>query len=147
MRIRRHFSCQASGEHALSVIKNVSLYPAFLPFIRSAEIQSEQTKADASYAILVVGLGMEYEFIGSVKDASNNQLELGQVKGPFKSFKGIWRAQSVDTDACEVSIDCEFELKSLAHSLLLKSAQRRISSQLQTKFLNRIESTYQMTKE
>jgi coenzyme Q-binding protein COQ10 len=105
------------AELMYAVVSDVEKYPQFLPWVVALRVLSRGE--NRMTAEMAVGYGALRERYTSdvVLDPVQRRVDVGQIKGPFKTLENHWRFTPLD-DGCEIEFSIKFEFKSrLLHSV------------------------------
>jgi coenzyme Q-binding protein COQ10 len=112
-----------SADLMYAVVSDVEKYPQFLPWVVALRVLSRgESRMTAEMA---VGYGALRERYTSdvVLDPMQRRVDVGQIKGPFKTLENHWRFTPIFNreeggDGCEIEFSIKFEFKSrLLHSV------------------------------
>lgn len=110
-----------SAQAMFELVADIERYPEFLPGCSGAEIL--ETMPDGIVARLDLSkAGVKQSFITRNTNAAPSSIRLALEDGPFDSLRGEWRFDSLSEEACRVSLDLTFQLR----SGLLKMAASRL---------------------
>ena len=99
-------------------------YPEYLEGCVGARvIHSDATHMEARLDLARGGISQS--FVTSNELTPYERISLRLKEGPFDNFAGVWRFQSLALDACKVSLDLEFTVRS---ALLGAAASRLIDA-------------------
>lgn len=94
------------------IVDDVARYPEFLPWCAGAEIL-EARDGELVAELELAGRGIRERFTTRNLRFPHERIELHLVKGPFRSFAGVWtftRLGSGADEGCKVALALEFEL-------------------------------------
>jgi ribosome-associated toxin RatA of RatAB toxin-antitoxin module len=109
-----------SDRQLFILVNDVEAYPEYLEGCVGAQVLS----SDENYMEARLDLarsGVSQSFITMNKLTPYEQITLSLKDGPVESFDGAWRFQRLADEACKVSLDLEFSVRS---SLLGAAATR-----------------------
>lgn len=101
--------CPAEQMYAL--INDVEAYPEYMDGCESATIL-EHTDETMVARLSLHRSGLHHSFITRNRLFPPERVELTLEEGPFEFFEGQWRVQPLRADACKVSLQLRFRLKS-----------------------------------
>jgi len=64
------------------------------------------------------------------------------LEGPFKSLYGLWEFQSINTSACKISLEIEFEINNSFLDAAIGVVFEQIVASLVQSFCNRAKQVY-----
>ena len=64
------------------------------------------------------------------------------IEGPFKALKGEWSFKSLDSDACKIQFEVEFEVSNGVLNVAIGTVFEQIASTLVDSFCERAKSIY-----
>ena len=134
-----------SADQMFTIINDIDVYPAFLPWCNGAEIiNREDNEMVARLDIEKAGLKQSFTTKNIWDCASNEQwqMEMLLVEGPFSHLKGLWSLQALGDDGCRVSIKLEFELNSRVMNATLGKVFGVVSDKMVDAFCDRAERIY-----
>ena len=103
------------------LVADIARYPEFLPGCSGAEIL-ERTDAGVVARLDLSKAGVKQSFVTRNTKVAPSSIRLALEDGPFESLDGEWRFEALSEDACRVSLDLTFQLR----SGLLKMAANRL---------------------
>ncbi len=110
-----------SAETMFALVSDIARYPEFLPGCSGAEILEQ----DGSVVVARLDLskaGVTQSFVTRNTNTPFDSIQLSLEDGPFESLGGEWRFDALSEEACRVSLDLTFQLR----SGLLKMAASRL---------------------
>lgn len=94
-----------------ALVADIESYPEFLPGCVGAEVL--ETKPGGVVARLdLAKAGVKQSFVTSNTNITNESIHLELADGPLESLRGTWRFQALSDEACKVTLDLSFELRS-----------------------------------
>jgi ribosome-associated toxin RatA of RatAB toxin-antitoxin module len=140
-RIARSAIVERSAERMFALVDDVESYPSFLPWCRSAHVH--ERGADSVRATLTVGIaGISQSFTTQNDNRPPESIEMRLVEGPFRSFAGKWRFQSLSSRACRIEFSLEYEFSSRALAVALQPLFDRIADTMVDAFARRAAQVY-----
>ena len=103
------------------LVADIARYPEFLPGCSGAEIL-ETTDEGVVARLDLSKAGVKQSFVTRNINMAPSCIRLSLEDGPFDSLGGEWRFEALSEDACRVSLDLTFQLR----SGLLKMAASRL---------------------
>ncbi len=91
------------------LVRQVPLYPEFLPWVRAAELHEEEGDRQlATLEVRIAGIVQRFTTENGLVEAE--QITMTLQKGPFEQLSGTWRFKPLGTDGARVSLDLSFSL-------------------------------------
>lgn len=103
------------------LVADIASYPEFLPGCSGAQI-IEQTENVVVGKLDLSKAGVTQSFVTRNTNTPHTSITLALEDGPFESLGGEWRFDALSDEACRVSLDLTFQLR----SGLLKMAASRL---------------------
>ena len=110
-----------SAQTMFDLVADIARYPEFLPGCSGAEIL-EITDAGVVARLDLSRAGVKQSFVTRNTNVAPSNISMALEDGPFDSLGGEWRFEALSEDACRVSLDLMFQLR----SGLLKMAASRL---------------------
>ena len=98
------FTCRQMFE----LVNNVEDYPRFLPWCHSSTILS-RTEKEVVATLEINWKGIHKSFTTRNTLYPYERVDINLINGPLKHMEGIWDFVPLDTQACKVNLDLEFE--------------------------------------
>ena len=121
---------------AFEIVSNFEKYSEFIPGCKEAILIKKDDCIEIGRLDFEI-LGKEY-FIESENSLTNNSIEIKQLKGPFKDFKGKWVVIKIDEASCHIFLKAEFELPFLLNAITPQSLIDKFSITIINSFINRV---------
>lgn len=97
-------------EQVFDVVSDVTRYPEFLPWCRSARVLERQGR-EVLAELELDAPGMHQRFTTRNVLLPHERIELHLVSGPFRTFEGAWHFKRLGSNqGCKVELDLRFEL-------------------------------------
>jgi len=141
MKVSRSALLPYSASQMYEIVADIRAYPDFLNWCEAIEIIDEQeleviAKLKISYSKLNI------QFTTRNQNIPNERIIMNLVDGPFSSLEGVWLFKKLNSDACKVSIDMQFDFdRSVVPSIFTKVFEKIISMQLDA-FQKRAQNIY-----
>lgn len=130
-----------SAEQMFNLVNDVERYAEFLPWCRSSQVLSRaHDEVRASVEIAHGSLRKSFTTLNRLQ--SGKMIEMTLEQGPFKHLHGFWRFDVLDTAACKVSLDLEFEFASYLIGLAMGPVFNQIANSLVDAFTRRARDVY-----
>lgn len=111
-----------SNEKLFQLVNDVEAYPQFMDGCVGAHVlHTDDRHMEARLDLARGGIAQSFTTLNELHPFEMITLQLRE--GPFESFAGRWRFQPLATEACKVSLDLDFTVRS---SLLGAAAARLI---------------------
>ena len=110
-----------SAQTMFDLVADIARYPEFLPGCSGAQVL-EQTDNEVVARLDLTKAGVTQSFVTRNTNTPHTSITLVLEDGPFDSLAGEWRFDTLSEDACRVSLDLSFQLR----SGLLKMAASRL---------------------
>ena len=110
-----------SAKTMFDLVADIASYPEFLPGCSGAQI-IEQTENVVVGKLDLSKAGVTQSFVTRNTNTPHTSITLALEDGPFESLGGEWRFDALSDEACRVSLDLTFQLR----SGLLKMAASRL---------------------
>lgn len=130
-----------SAESMFELVNDVATYPEFLPWCGGSEV-IEHTDDEMVASILIAKAGLKHKFMTRNELQRPEKIELHLLEGPFKSLYGVWEFQSLDSQACKISLDIEFEISNSFLNAAVGVIFEQIVSTLVQSFCDRAKQVY-----
>jgi len=116
--IQRSALMPYSAETMFNIVNDVAAYPGFLPWCGDSKILSQDEDSMDASVLMKKGV-LNHWFSTHNELEANQSIDMKLIDGPFKKLEGSWRFHELDTDACKIELDLEFEFSlGLASTLL-----------------------------
>lgn len=132
-----------SARSLFELVNDVEAYPQYMEGCVGAQILLADTAFVEARLDLARG-GISQSFTTRNELQPYEQISLSLKEGPFESFGGAWRFQALAEEACKVSLDLEFSVRS---GLLGAAAARlfdRVASNLVDAVVRRAGQIYRV---
>ena len=100
-----------SAQTMFELVADIARYPEFLPGCSGAEIL-EATDSGVVARLDLAKAGVKQSFVTRNTNVWPSSIRLELEDGPFDSLGGEWRFEALSEDACRVSLDLTFQLRS-----------------------------------
>ena len=140
--INRQALVPYSPEEMYALVEDLEAYPGFLPWCRSARIESRDEDCVRATIELAKG-SLHKAFTTSNRLQKDKMIEMRLVEGPFKHLEGFWRFDGLqDGRACKVSLDLDFEFSSKLMALAIGPIFHQVANTLVDAFVKRAKEVY-----
>jgi ribosome-associated toxin RatA of RatAB toxin-antitoxin module len=141
-RIKRSALVHYSPAEMYALVNDVTAYPKFLPWCKSAQVISESgAEMIASVEIAKGALNRTFTTKNTLK--KNSRIEIELVNGPFRTLHGAWKFHPLKhNEACKIEFDLAFEFESGLMSIAAKPVFTQIANSLVDAFSKRAVEIY-----
>ncbi len=123
------------------LVNDVSAYPEFLPWCRSARVVWSDTDHVKACIELAKG-GLRKSFTTLNRLRSGEAIQMRLVEGPFKKLEGSWRFVPLPDGACRVSLALDFEFASRLLRVTVGPVFNQIANTMVDSFVKRANEVY-----
>ena len=118
------------------LVNSIEEYPRFLPWCHSSQIIS-RTEKEVTASLEVNWKGVHKSF--TTRNVLNpyDRMQMSLINGPLKHMEGIWDFHALDTHACKVMLDLEFEFAGGLIDRLFQPVFQHIANTLVDAFCKR----------
>lgn len=139
--ISRHALVPYSPAQMFALVDDISAYPQFLPWCRSAqEFSRDEDHVKASIEIAKGAVNKSFTTMNRMQ--VNKIIEMSLIDGPFRHLHGFWRFEELKPGACKVSLDLDFEFSSKLVSLAVGPVFNQVANTLVDSFVQRARAVY-----
>lgn len=140
--INRQALVPYSPAQMFALVDDVEAYPSFLPWCRSARVESRD--ADCVRATIELAKGSLHKaFTTANRLQKDKMIEMRLVQGPFRHLEGFWRFDALqDGQACKVSLDLDFEFSNKIVALAVGPVFNQVANTLVDAFVRRAKEVY-----
>jgi ribosome-associated toxin RatA of RatAB toxin-antitoxin module len=100
-----------SAARMYALVEDVESYPRFLPWCSGAAVEFRDALRTVA-TLHVEYRGVRQQFTTENRKRPGERIELGLVRGPFRSLRGEWRFAALAEDACRVELSLAYQLRS-----------------------------------
>ena len=130
-----------SAHEMYVLVADIDSYGEFLPWCGHARVVSRHDD-NVTAAVTIAYGGVHKTFTTANRMQTDKTIEMRLVEGPFKHLFGYWRFQALDTSACKVSLDMEYEFSNALLGMVMGPVFSRIANDLVDGFHRRAECLY-----
>ncbi len=141
MQINKSALVAYSPEQMYALVDDITAYPEFLPWCRSAE-EHHRTASAVEASLEIAHSGLHKHFTTHNCLEPHSSIEMSLVKGPFKSLTGIWRFEALGDAGCKVSLEMDFEFSSKLLGMTFGPLFSKIAGTLMDSFIERAKVVY-----
>ncbi|TAK76444.1 MAG: type II toxin-antitoxin system RatA family toxin [Gammaproteobacteria bacterium] len=139
--LKRNAIVPYSTHQMFELVNNIEDYPRFLPWCHSTRIIS-RSETEIVASLEINWKGIHKTFTTRNRLYPDERMEMGLVDGPLKRMEGIWEFQALDTHACKVLLDLEFEFAGGFIDKLFQPVFQHIANTLVEAFCKRAIELY-----
>lgn len=130
-----------TAEEMFDLVNDVRRYPEFLPWCAATEVVCEEEGILEATLHLSKG-GLKYSFTTRNKLKRPERMEIGLVKGPFKSLTGIWTFTPLSDEASKVELNMHFEFPGKLTGAAMTKVYSSVATTLVDAFVTRADQIY-----
>lgn len=128
-------------EQLYQLVNDIEQYPKFLPGCSDARIL--EIKDNEVCAELFIQKGpLQLSFSTRNHLIENQRIDMRLLKGPFKSFNGIWSFEAVEGGGSMVGLEMDFELSNRLLQMTLGPLFQKLAQDMVHIFLKRAKQVY-----
>lgn len=99
------------AEHLFALVADIERYPDFLDGCVGAEIITREANT-VTARLKLARAGLTHSFVTRNTLHAPESMQLELVDGPFERFQGCWKFKALAPDACKVTLQLDFKLRS-----------------------------------
>lgn len=141
MQINKSALVPYSPEQMYALVDDITAYPQFLPWCHAAE-EHHRTDAHVEASLEIAHSGLHKSFTTRNELYPHERIEMGLVKGPFKTLKGVWRFEPLGNEGSKVSLVMDFEFSSKLMGMTFGPLFSKIAGTLVDSFIERAKVVY-----
>ena len=130
-----------SAQQVFDLVNDVASYPEFLPWCGGSQVVSE-SPSHMTAKVTIAKLGIKQTFETSNHLVPGQRIQMNLIEGPFKSLRGEWEFKALDTDACRIRFEVEFEVSSGLLNMAIGPIFEQIASTFVDSFCERAKTVY-----
>ena len=130
-----------STHQMFELVNAIEEYPRFLPWCQTAHVLS-RLENEVVATLEVNWKGIHKSFTTKNTLFPEHKIEISLVNGPFQHLEGIWQFHALDTHACKVTLDMEFEFAGRFIDRLFQPIFQHIANTLVDAFCKRAVEVY-----
>ena len=139
--IQRSALVNFSTKQMYDLVNDVESYPQFLPGCVGGQLLTLENN-EMTATVTVAKAGIRGEFTTHNIMHPYHKIEIRLVKGPFKSLSGMWHFTELDTNACKVVLDLEFEFSNRLVSMAFGRIFKELAGAMVQAFCQRAKQVY-----
>ncbi len=107
-RIDRSALVMYSARQMYDLVNDIESYPLFMQGCQKARVIS-RTDSEVIGELTLGKAGLQHSFTTRNTVKPGEEMCMGLVEGPFRTFGASWRFQPLAENACKVSLQMEFD--------------------------------------
>ena len=139
--VRRSALVSYHAAEMFALVNDIESYPQFLPWCGATQVLSRDVD-EVRATIEIVKSGIHKSFTTSNRLQPNQMIEIRLLDGPFRHLEGCWRFESLNDNACKISLNLEFEFSSKMLGLMIGPVFSQITNSLVDAFCARASDVY-----
>lgn len=140
-RITRSALVMFSAQQMYELVNDIGSYPEFLPGCVASRIVSK-TDDTITAALDVAKVGIRKTFTTRNKLTPYQYISVELVDGPFKSLHGGWTFTPLDSEACKVELNLDFEFTSRLVEIAFGGVFKELANAMVQSFSERAKEVY-----
>ncbi|MBT5032814.1 MAG: ubiquinone-binding protein [Proteobacteria bacterium] len=150
--VSRSALVEYSAEQMYILVKDIERYPAFLDWCGYAAIEEAiDSSGEGEGDSVLATVGVKYQGINkrfttrNINTGNSNTgfaIDMELVEGPFSKLVGRWEFNKLSSSASKVSLNLEFEIKSILMRPLLTTVFAKIADRQVGAFCRRADIVY-----
>lgn len=133
-----------SAERMFALVDDVSSYPNFLPWCAGTEVH-ERTDAEVLASLDVARGGVKHRLTTRNRLVSHERIDMILVDGPFRDLEGRWQFMPLDSNACKVVLQLDFEFSGALSRMTFGPVFNQAASTMVEAFCRRANEIYAQT--
>ncbi|OGT38283.1 MAG: ubiquinone-binding protein [Gammaproteobacteria bacterium RIFCSPHIGHO2_12_FULL_38_14] len=139
--LKRSAIVSYSTRQMFELVNDIEEYPRFLPWCDKSEIIKKNNE-EVVAALDINWKGIHKRFTTRNRLYPFERMEINLVNGPLQRMEGIWCFQSLNTNACKVLLDLEFEFAGSFIDRFFQPVFQHIANTLVDAFCKRAVELY-----
>ncbi|GGY79948.1 type II toxin-antitoxin system RatA family toxin [Marinobacter zhanjiangensis] len=133
-----------SAERMFALVDDVASYPEFLPWCAGTEVH-ERTDAEVLASMDVARGGVKHRLTTRNRLLSHERIDMILVDGPFRDLEGRWQFLPLDSNACKVVLQLDFEFSGALSRMTFGPVFNQAASTMVEAFCRRANEIYAQT--
>lgn len=130
-----------SDQQLYALVNDVEAYPQYMDgCVGSQVLRSEAHEMEARLDLARGGIKQSFTTLNQLKP--HECIHLTLVDGPFDRFDGVWRFEALAEQACKITLDLEFTVKSSLLSVAAAHLFDRVAGSLVDAVVARAQTVY-----
>lgn len=130
-----------SAQQMFELVNDVESYPTFLPGCSGTKVL-ESSDEHMTASVDVSKAGIRKTFVTRNQLVDFNAIEMQLVDGPFQKLVGGWKFIELDTMACKVELNLDFEFTNGLVEAAFGKVFRDLTSNMVSAFTQRAKEIY-----
>ena len=131
-----------SCEQMYKLVDDIQLYPQFIPNCAdSKRVQTNEHTVEGS--LLISSVGISKWFTTKNILTPNKEIQMELINGPFKHLTGVWKFTELDSSACKVELDIDFEFSSKLIEMAFGGIFNSLIANMVSAFTKRAKQIYE----
>ncbi len=130
-----------SAGEMYQLVVDVGSYPHFLSWCAAAQAHEENDEVQIATIDIARG-PLKRSFTTRNRLLPDQSIDMDLVEGPFRSLKGQWRFDHIESHGCKVSLSMDYEFGGRFVQRAIGPLFNKIASQMVTAFCVRAEKVY-----
>lgn len=130
-----------SAVKMFELVNDVAQYPRFLPGCSDVKIH-HQDDSSMEASLLISKAGVRQWFTTSNKLRAGEYIQMNLKDGPFKKLSGGWVFIPLDTNACKIELNLEFEFSSRVVEMAFGRIFSGLANNMVKAFTDRAKEVY-----
>ena len=133
-----------SAERMFALVDDIASYPEFLPWCSGAQVH-ERTDAEVLASLDVSKGGVKHRLTTRNTMVSHEAIDMTLVDGPFRDLAGRWYFRSLDSNACKVTLQLDFEFSGTLARMTFGPVFNQAANTMVEAFCRRANEIYAAT--
>jgi ribosome-associated toxin RatA of RatAB toxin-antitoxin module len=130
-----------SAQQMFDLVSDVSRYPEFLSWVRSATVHEQDSKHQlATLEVRIAGVARRFTTRNTL--VPGQELSMCLHRGPFEELAGVWRFRRLGEVGARVSLDLSFAMRGSALMLPFRRGFERMADGMVDDFCRRAEQIH-----
>lgn len=130
-----------TAESMYDLVNDVTRYPEFLPWCRSANVLSQSdTQMHARIELARGGFHKAFTTLNTMQPGRTIAITL--EAGPFRHLQGLWQFDKLDSTGSKITLEMEFEFAGKLLDLMAGPIFHEICNSLVSAFMRRAVNLY-----
>ncbi len=140
-KIERTALVMHSARKMYDLVNEVEHYGEFLPWCSGVTIY-ERTETVQEARLNISRGGVLVTFVTRNTMVPGERIDIALKEGPFKALSGVWIFTALNEEACKVSLNLAFEMKSSLLGIAVGKVFEPVASKMMDVFCARADQVY-----
>ena len=140
-KLSRNALVMYSCDQMYKLVNDIDAYPQFIPNCADAK-RNVISDTEIEGSLLINKAGISKWFTTKNELVSNRVIKMTLVNGPFKYLTGSWTFIELDSNACKVELELDFEFSSKMIELAFGKVFNHVTTSMVTAFTQRAKQVY-----